>query len=239
MDFTKSPSISDKHDEEQRNQLNDHQECLSLNKSFTGKKPKRKVACLIGYCGTGYHGIQFSNEPNRTIESDIFKALVEVGAIAPFNADHPKKSSLNRAARTDRGVHAACNLISLKMMIDQPHLLETINTALPETIRMWNITRTLKSFNPKTFCDSRIYEYLVPSYVFLPPYPTSLLAQRIIKHRTIINAEEHTSWIHGDEYALYCKESQMIWSLEGLHHSEIATDAICQVNENVDGKHKD
>ncbi|KAG5439916.1 hypothetical protein PCANB_000198 [Pneumocystis canis] len=213
------------------------QENFKSNEIYKDKKPKRKVACLIGYCGTGYHGIQF-NEPNRTIESDIFKTLVKVGAIAPINSDNPKKSSLNRAARTDRGVHAACNLISLKMIINQPNLLEIINTTLPETIRIWSIIRTLKSFNPKTFCDSRIYEYLVPSYVFLPPYPTSLLAQRIIKHRKMINTKENISWIHGNEYALYCKDSQQIWSQEKLHHSEATIKEIYKLNENIDEKHK-
>ncbi|KAG4305787.1 hypothetical protein PORY_000697 [Pneumocystis oryctolagi] len=215
-DYTKT-SISDRHYDKNMRELNKKQENLSSKEPRTDRKPKRKVACLIGYCGTGYHGMQL-NDPNLTIEREIFEALVNVGAISTMNADDPKKSSLNRAARTDRGVHAACNVISLKMIIDQPGLLEAINAALPKTIRMWGITRTLGSFNPKTFCDSRIYEYLVPSYVFLPPYPMSLLAQRIAKHRETIN-EENAAWIHGNEYTLYCKDSQNIWSTEEKENS--------------------
>ncbi|BFZ60404.1 tRNA pseudouridine synthase 1 [Saitoella coloradoensis] len=136
------------------------------------KKPKRKVACMIGYCGTGYHGIQF-NHPHDTIESALFDAFVKAGAISKDNSDDPKKSSLQRAARTDKGVHAACNLISLKLIIEDPQIVQKINAHLPDQIRLWGIVRTINSFNPRTLCDSRVYEYLIPSYAFLPPAPES------------------------------------------------------------------
>lgn len=54
------------------------------------RKPKRKVACLIGYCGTGFHGMQL-NPPNKTIESTLFEAFVKTGAVSADNADDPKK----------------------------------------------------------------------------------------------------------------------------------------------------
>ncbi|KAG5513563.1 hypothetical protein PMAC_000995 [Pneumocystis sp. 'macacae'] len=149
-----------------------------------------------------------------------------------------RKSSLNRAARTDRGVHAACNLISLKMIIEQQNLLEAINTALPETIRMWSITRTLRSFNPKTFCDSRIYEYLVPSYVFVPPYPMSFLAQRVSKRREIIDKEKNSAWIYGNEYMLYCKDSKNIWSSEKQYHSKALNNEVYILNQITNENHK-
>ncbi|CCJ30624.1 unnamed protein product, partial [Pneumocystis jirovecii] len=231
-------SISEKHYDEKKRKLNAEQEELEIRETKTDRKPKRKVACLIGYCGTGYHGLQL-NDPSRTIERDIFEALVRVGAISVMNSDDPKKSSLNRAARTDRGVHAACNLISLKMIIEQQNLLETINAALPESIRMWSITRTLGSFNPKTFCDSRIYEYLVPSYVFLPPYPKSFLAQRITKHREIINKEKNSVWIYGNEYMLYCKDKKDIWDLEKQHHLKNLDNETCISNKIINENNKE
>lgn len=52
--------------------------------------PKRKVACLIGYCGTGYHGMQL-NPPSKTIESELFASFVKAGAVSEDNADDPKK----------------------------------------------------------------------------------------------------------------------------------------------------
>ena len=49
----------------------------------------------------------------RTIEGILFKALVDVGAVASINADDPKKVDLSRAARTDAGVSAAGNVYVL------------------------------------------------------------------------------------------------------------------------------
>ena len=44
---------------------------------------------------------------------------------------------------------------------------------------MWGIERTIGSFSCYQSCDSRWYEYLIPSYAFLPPHPSSWLAKRL------------------------------------------------------------
>ncbi|KAK7207409.1 tRNA pseudouridine synthase A [Myxozyma melibiosi] len=142
------------------------------------RRPKRKAACLIGYCGTGYHGMQL-NPPQKTIEGDLFDALVKAGAISKDNSDDPKKVGFMRAARTDKGVHAAGNVISAKLIIEDEDIVEKINSHLPEQIRVWGITRTTNGFDCHKHCGSRIYEYLIPSFSFLPPRPTSLFGKRI------------------------------------------------------------
>lgn len=51
---------------------------------------------------------------------------------------------INRAARTDAGVHAAGNLVSMKLIIDIPgvtDLVARINEELPPEIRVWNYVR--------------------------------------------------------------------------------------------------
>ncbi|CAZ80377.1 unnamed protein product [Tuber melanosporum] len=141
------------------------------------RRPKKKVAVLIGYCGTGYRGMQL-NPPHKSIESDLFEAFVQAGAISKANSDDPKKSSLVRCARTDKGVHAAGNVISLKLIIEDPDITEKINSYLPEQIRVWGIVRTVGSFSSYHQCDSRRYEYLVPSHCFIPPHPKSYLAKK-------------------------------------------------------------
>ncbi|RUS21723.1 pseudouridine synthase [Endogone sp. FLAS-F59071] len=70
------------------------------------RMPKKKVALLIGFCGTGYQGMQINPNAN-TIEGELFKAFVRAGAVSKDNSDDPHKVSLMRAARTDKGVHAA------------------------------------------------------------------------------------------------------------------------------------
>ncbi len=138
--------------------------------------PKRMCTVLMGFCGSGYSGMQmcvgFSlislimrakcsiSQPDhiKTIEGVLFKALVKVGAVSQDNADNPSKvrrvanaelyifnlvcvrSALARAARTDAGVHAAGNVVSLKMIITIPgvsDLVARINEELPPEIRIW------------------------------------------------------------------------------------------------------
>lgn len=192
--------------------------------------PKRKVAVLIGYSGHGYKGMQL-NYPNKTIEGDLFEAFVRAGAISRANSNDPKKSSLVRCARTDKGVHAAGNVISLKLIIEDPDIVEKINSHLPDQIRVWGILRTLSSFNCYQLCDSRVYEYLIPSYVFLPPHPDSYLGKTLRKHAVEENdvegwesrqAEVSTFW--GDVQA----EIDKLLEAEGYTRADLtaATEAM-------------
>lgn len=144
------------------------------------RKPKKKVAVMVGYAGTGYKGMQI-NDKEKTIEGDLFKAFVEAGAISKANADDPKKSSLVRCARTDKGVHAAGNVISLKLIVEDPDIVQKINAALPAQIRVWGIERTNASFSCYQTCDSRWYEYLIPTHSFLPPHPQSFLGKKLVE----------------------------------------------------------
>ncbi|TQS35003.1 hypothetical protein Golomagni_04592 [Golovinomyces magnicellulatus] len=144
------------------------------------RRPKRKVAVMIGYAGTGYKGMQINNE-EKTIEGDIFKAFVAAGAISKANADDPKKSSLVRCARTDKGVHAAGNVISLKLIVEDPDIVQKINENLPPQIRVWGYERTSGGFSCYQSCDSRWYEYLIPTYSFLPPHPQSFLGKKLVE----------------------------------------------------------
>ncbi|KAI1434386.1 pseudouridine synthase [Xylaria sp. CBS 124048] len=162
-----------------------------------GRRPKRKVAVLIGYAGTGYHGLQI-NHNQKTIEGDLFAALVAAGSISKANADDPRKSSFVRCARTDKGVHAAGNMISLKLIIEDPDLVQKINDNLPPQIRVWGIQRTMNSFSCYTSCDSRWYEYLMPSYCLLPPHPDSFLGRHVLKSVQEKGLEEQYAERMGD-----------------------------------------
>jgi hypothetical protein len=134
--------------------------------------PKRQSAILLGFCGTGCAGMQMSvsdyhigkstpiltmlySQPDaRTIEGVLFEALVRVGAVSSDNADDPTKVSLGRAARTDAGVHAAGNLVSLKLITQipgVPDVVAAVNELLPPEIRIWGIVRVQNSFNARTY----------------------------------------------------------------------------------------
>ena len=121
------------------------------------------------------------SETEKTIEGELFTAFVAAGAISKANAADPKKSSLVRCARTDKGVHAAGNIVSLKLIVEDEDIVQKINDKLSEQIRVWDILPTSKSFSSYQLCDSRVYEYLIPSHCFLPPHPSTYLGKKIVE----------------------------------------------------------
>jgi tRNA pseudouridine38-40 synthase len=132
--------------------------------------PKRKVVLLMSYCGTGYQGMQV-NPDVPSIELDLHKALAKSGAISAENAMDPTKSSFMRCARTDKGVHAAGQVVSMKMIVEDPDIIQKINSFLPKQIRIWGFSRVNNSFHAKNMCDSRIYEYILPTYCLMDVNP--------------------------------------------------------------------
>lgn len=77
----------------------------------------------------------------RTIEGLLFEALVRAGAVSSDNADDPTKVSLQRAARTDAGVHAAGNVVSMKIIVNPTgvsDLVARVNEELPKELRLWS-----------------------------------------------------------------------------------------------------
>ncbi|KAJ9607087.1 tRNA pseudouridine synthase 1 [Cladophialophora chaetospira] len=144
------------------------------------RRPKKKVAVMIGYAGTGYKGMQLAHD-QKTIEGDLFQAFVAAGAISKANADDPKKSSFVRCARTDKGVHAAGNVISLKLIVEDEDIVQKINDNLAPQIRVWGFERTNNGFSAYQLVDTRIYEYLIPTHSFLPPHPSSFMGRNCEK----------------------------------------------------------
>ncbi|KAJ8695225.1 tRNA pseudouridine synthase 1 [Pleurotus ostreatus] len=172
--------------------------------------PKRQCALLLSFCGTGCSGMQMYDhfvyyseynqvdcQPNaRTIEGVLFDALVKAGAVSEDNADDPVKVNLARAARTDAGVHAAGNVVSLKMITsrpDVPDILARVNEELPPEIRLWGYVRVQNSFNPRTLCDSRKYTYFFPSYLLIPPRPGSNLMRSLQRYAEDANPDTVTT----------------------------------------------
>lgn len=138
----------------------------------TLKSHKKKVAIIFGYQGTGYQGMQV-NKSARTIEGTLFEALCKGKFVSLANSLDQKKISLMRSCRTDKGVHAAMQVVSAKLVIPQVESLTTaynyitctLNELLPKDIQVYGIQRTSNSFHARNHCDSRVYEYLLPTYI--------------------------------------------------------------------------
>ena len=127
---------------------------------------KKKVALLLSYCGAGFFGMQ-KNPGVNTIEDELMNALSKSGAVKPELKDDFGKLSFQRCARTDKGVSATRQVVSLKM-VPIKELLPSINGHLPPSIRVFGMIRVTKGFDSKNHCGARTYEYLAPSFSFAP-----------------------------------------------------------------------
>ena len=105
---------------------------------------------IEGRCGV----TRQCRQPNQGIEADNARSLFLHGVLH-------LQVNLGRAARTDAGVHAAGNVVSMKMIMDVPgvpDMVSRINEELPPEIRLWGFVRIFHvSFlhNSLKFTESR------------------------------------------------------------------------------------
>lgn len=78
------------------------------------------------------------------------------------------QTSWMRAARTDKGVSAVGQVVSLRMRMEIPNLVDAINSHLPAQVQVMGVTRVTAGFDARKLCDRRRYEYIMPAWVFNP-----------------------------------------------------------------------
>ena len=174
----------------------------------------------------------------KTIEGSLFNSLVATGLVSKANANDPKKSALSRCARTDKGVHAAGNLISIKLttLEDYDEPITKLNANLgSQAIRVWGIQRTTGSFSSYQACDSRWYEYLIPTHVFLPPHSNSHLAKRLREGAEEVGDLEAFEARQEEvkDYWAHAKAKYIRPILDELSH-HISTKALEKIRQGVD-----
>ncbi|KAK5647427.1 hypothetical protein RI129_002319 [Pyrocoelia pectoralis] len=124
---------------------------------------RRKYAMLLGYSGVNYYGMQ-RNPSMPTVEEDLFKALLKAELITQEAFDQIQTIQFQRAARTDKGVSAARQVVSIKL--PEEVSISKVNDGLPEQIRLFGVKRVTKGFNSKSQCDFRTYTYMLPTAAF-------------------------------------------------------------------------
>ncbi|KAM8829175.1 pseudouridylate synthase 1 homolog isoform 1-T1 [Spinachia spinachia] len=131
------------------------------------KYPKKKVVLLVAYSGKGYYGMQRNTGTSqfRTIEDELVTALIKSGCIPENHGDEMKKMSFQRCARTDKGVSAAGQVVSLKLRLIED-TMGKINEHLPQQIKVLGLKRVTQGFNSKNNCDARTYAYMLPTVAF-------------------------------------------------------------------------
>ncbi len=67
----------------------------------------------------------------------------------------------------------------MKLIVEDADIVEKINQHLSAQIRVFSVERTNAGFSAYHFCNSRIYEYLIPTHCFLPPHTDSYLGRKL------------------------------------------------------------
>ena len=114
-----------------------------------------KTAFKLAYIGTDYYG--FQRQPNLpTVEGELLRAFKMAGIY-----DDPQSSDYSIAGRTDRGVHAMGNVVSLNTYKEVS--INQINYYLPPNIQIIGMAQVPSGFKPR-YANYRHYKYILGSF---------------------------------------------------------------------------
>lgn len=183
---------------------------------------RRKYLMVLGYAGANYIGMQRNPDVN-TIEEELLKAFFKNKLITEDSFNQPQYAHFQRAARTDKGVSAARQCISLKlrkyslkikqfffhgmtMNLKRKKLyfpaadqidLDALNKDLPTDIKVFGVKRVTKGFNSKDQCNARTYSYTLPSVSFAPANEPNELTTFRIDDATLARVNETLKLFEG------------------------------------------
>jgi len=115
--------------------------------------PTRKLALIVEYDGTGYHGFQMqAGEP--TIQGEIERALKKLTG---------ERIRIVGAGRTDAGVHARGQMVSFSCpsKLSLETVIRALNFHLPSDIAVKAGSEVDKSFSARRDALSREYRYTI------------------------------------------------------------------------------
>ena len=110
-----------------------------------------RYALKFGYLGKNFSG--YARQPNlRTVEGEIIKALKKTKII-----EDEKNARFQSASRTDKGVSAIGNVLSIHTEFRKDEILGALNAHLNE-IWFYGISQVDDGFNPR-YAKQRWYRY--------------------------------------------------------------------------------
>jgi tRNA pseudouridine38-40 synthase len=112
-----------------------------------------RLALVIEYEGTNYHGFQYqTNAPS--IQEEIEKALARLTG---------ERLRIKAAGRTDAGVHAKAQVVAFDTSASRPltSFVQGLNFHLPDDIAVKVAYRTGDDFDPRHMAISRRYRYSI------------------------------------------------------------------------------
>ncbi|KAM3592151.1 uncharacterized protein V6R79_013818 [Siganus canaliculatus] len=145
--------------------------------------PRRHVALRLAYLGWAYQGFAVQENTDNTVEARLFEALLKTRLI-----QDRQSSNYHRCGRTDKGVSAFSQVISIDLRSTQfcgglgvtlpektdvstknkaaaaaelPYI-KMLNRVLPQDIRILDWGPVPEGFSARFDCQSRTYRYYFP-----------------------------------------------------------------------------
>ncbi|KAL9657786.1 hypothetical protein ABK040_013124 [Willaertia magna] len=221
-----------------------------LNKNINDNN---RILICAGYCGTNMNGSQFQTNISieKTIEGKLLKNLQNIG-ILKKEKDNIKNLNLlkklysemnfNCSSRTDKGVHAICNLFSLQLNNLQQNnlennLLEELNFNLQnENVKLFylnNFNNNLNKneINLRKIVKHRTYEYFIPSFA-LKVMKSMIVKDDIELKRNLQNCLQKNS-LQNNNLQQICNQLNFVFSkMEGINSFHNFTTFV-KTNENL------
>lgn len=142
--------------------------------------PRRHVALRLAYLGWQYQGFAVQENTDNTVEARLFEALLKTKLI-----QDRQTSNYHRCGRTDKGVSAFSQVISIdlrsnqfggglgvtvppgvedkaKAVSDELPYVKMLNRVLPQDIRILQWAPVETGFSARFDCKSRTYRYYFP-----------------------------------------------------------------------------
>ncbi|KAM9305055.1 tRNA pseudouridine(38/39) synthase [Gastrophryne carolinensis] len=124
--------------------------------------PRQHVALRLAYLGWGYQGFASQENTHNTVEAELFSALQKTRLV-----ESRQTSNYHRCGRTDRGVSALGQVISLDLRCAgegkaELRYTQMLNRVLPPDIRVLSWAQVPPTFSARFSCRSRTYRYLFP-----------------------------------------------------------------------------
>jgi len=117
-----------------------------------GQTEQVRLAFQIGYIGTSFFGSQYQPD-KRTIEGEIESACIRAGIITNRHESH-----LALSGRTDRGVHARCQVLAFSTSRPD-RAIRALNGQLPPDVWAASWSYVPKQYHPRYDVINRTYRY--------------------------------------------------------------------------------
>ena len=170
---------------------NPEQESIAVNPKTglaaaaeTAPPKLRRMALVVEYQGTNYHGFQLQLNP-PTIQGELEQALRRFTG---------QPIRIRGASRTDSGAHAMGQVADFLMPAHRPaeRLLPALNYFLPEDIRVLRAFPVAPDFHARRSALGRVYRYRILNR----PWPSPLLRHTHLWERQPLKAEAMAEAAH-------------------------------------------